>query len=101
MQAAVLSITVKHSSYAEEVSRTFRRAGIRTEIDIRNEKIGFKIREHTLARVPYLIVVGNNEMANSTVAIRDLGGAQLGSLELSVAVDFLREQLKCEPPKVN
>lgn len=101
VQAAVLSITEKHSSYAEEVFRTLRRAGIRTEIDIRNEKIGFKIREHTLARVPYLIVVGNNEMANSTVAIRDLGGAQLGSLELSVAVDFLREQLKCEPPKVN
>ena len=100
VQAAVLSITEKHSSYAEEVSRTFRHSGIRTEIDIRNEKIGFKIREHTLARVPYLIVVGNNEMANSTVAIRDLGGAQLGSLELSVAVDFLREQLKCEPPKV-
>lgn len=101
VQATVLSITEKHSSYAEEVSRTLRNSGIRSEIDIRNEKIGFKIREHTLARVPYLIVVGNNEMANSTVAIRDLGGAQLGSLELSVAVDFLREQLKCEPPKVN
>ena len=80
VQAAVLSITEKHSSYAEEVSRALRHSGIRSEIDIRNEKIGFKIREHTLARVPYLIVVGNNEMANSTVAIRDLGGAQLGSL---------------------
>lgn len=101
VQAIVLSITEKQGRYAEEVSRTLRQAGIRSEIDIRNEKIGFKIREHTLARVPYLMVVGDNEMVNSTVAIRDLSGAQLGSSTLNAAVDFLREQLKCEPPKVN
>ncbi|MFA7620098.1 MAG: His/Gly/Thr/Pro-type tRNA ligase C-terminal domain-containing protein, partial [Thiohalomonadaceae bacterium] len=61
--------------------------GIRANVDLRNEKIGFKIREHTLQRVPYLLVVGDREVENHTVAVRTRGGKDLGTMALDAFVD--------------
>ena len=80
--AVVLSITENHAKYAQDVANTLKNQGFRVISDLRNEKIGLKIREHTLQRIPYLLVVGAREMENATVAVRTRGGEDLGSLEL-------------------
>jgi threonyl-tRNA synthetase len=83
VQAVALSITDAQAAYAEEVAKTLRDQGFRAERDLRNEKIGLKIREHTLQRVPYLLVVGGRERDNGTVAVRTRGGVDLGAMPLS------------------
>ncbi len=70
MQVVVMNITDKQADYVEEVVEFFKEQGIRASKDLRNEKIGFKIREHTLRRVPYLLVIGDQEMENREVAVR-------------------------------
>jgi len=87
--AAVLSITENHASYAKEVANTLKNQGFRVISDLRNEKIGLKIREHTLQRIPYLLVVGAREMENDTVAVRTRDGEDLGSLSLTNFQDHL------------
>jgi threonyl-tRNA synthetase len=87
--AAVLSITENHASYAKEIENTLKNKGFRVISDLRNEKIGLKIREHTLQRIPYLLVVGAREMENATVAVRTRGGKDLGSLSLEAFQDHL------------
>jgi len=82
-QAVVLSITDKHADYAAGVAENLRRQGLRVQADLRNEKIGYKIREHTLQRVPYLLVVGERECVDSTVAVRTRSGEDKGSLPLA------------------
>ena len=82
-QAVVLSITDSHAEYAAQVAEFLRQEGLRVEADLRNEKIGYKIREHTLQRVPYLLVVGERERVNSTVAVRTRSGEDKGSLPLA------------------
>ena len=83
LQAIVLNITDAHASYAAEVAQTLARQGFRVEADLRNEKVGYKIREHTLQRVPYLLVVGDREKETGAVAVRALNGADLGSMTQS------------------
>ena len=78
VQAIALSITEKHAEYAAELAETLKNQGFRVDSDLRNEKIGLKIREHTLQRVPYLLVVGEREMENRTVAVRTRNGEDLG-----------------------
>jgi threonyl-tRNA synthetase len=68
------------------VTKTLRDNGFRTDFDLRNEKIGFKIREHTLQRVPYLLVVGDRELQTGTLAVRDRTGQDLGTLGIE---DFI------------
>ena len=80
--AAVLSITENHAMYAQEAANTLKNQGFRVISDLRNEKIGLKIREHTLQRIPYLLVVGAREMENGTLAVRTRGGEDLGSMSL-------------------
>ncbi|GGI85433.1 threonine--tRNA ligase [Shewanella gelidii] len=80
-QVVVMNITDKQSSYVEEVVNNFKELGIRAGKDLRNEKIGFKIREHTLRRVPYLLVVGDQEMDNKEVAVRTRDGVDLGKMK--------------------
>jgi threonyl-tRNA synthetase len=79
VQAAVLTITDRHDAFAREVVERFRNQGLRVEADLRNEKIGFKIREHTLQRVPYLLVIGDREVETSSVSVRTRDGKDLGS----------------------
>jgi threonyl-tRNA synthetase len=82
VQAVVLNITDRQGDYAEAAAESLRNQGFRAESDLRNEKIGFKIREHTLQRVPYLLVVGDREMENGEVAVRSRDGDDLGSMPL-------------------
>ncbi len=82
VQAVVMNITDKQSDYVKSVVAKLKRAGIRTRVDLRNEKVGFKIREHTLQRVPYLLVVGDREVEANTVAVRTQQGEEFGSVAL-------------------
>ncbi|GLP96139.1 threonine--tRNA ligase [Paraferrimonas sedimenticola] len=82
-QAVVMNITDKQSDYVKQTVRELNDAGIRAKSDLRNEKIGFKIREHTLKRVPYLLVVGDQEMENGEVAVRTRNGKDLGKIKIS------------------
>ena len=81
-QAAVLNITDKHAEYARKVEESLKNNGFRVISDLRNEKIGFKIREHTIQKVPYLLVVGDKEVESQTVAVRARRGEDLGSMDL-------------------
>lgn len=82
VQAVVLNITDKQSEFVEEVAKVLQNSGLRVQTDVRNEKIGFKIREWTLQRVPYLLVAGDREMTNRSVAVRTRNGEDLGVLTL-------------------
>ena len=80
VQAVVLNITDRQAGYAREIEESLINQGLRVKSDLRNEKIGYKIREHTIQRVPYLLVVGDREIETSTVAVRTREGKDLGSL---------------------
>lgn len=81
-QAVIMNISEKQSEFAQEVEKALRGKGYRVKTDLRNEKIGFKIREHTLQKVPYLLVVGDKEVESQKVAVRTRCGKDLGSLSL-------------------
>ena len=89
VQAVVMNITDRQATYCEEVVKTLQDKGLRVESDLRNEKIGFKIREHTLQRTPYLLVVGDREMADRSVAVRTRSGEDLGSIGLNAVIGRL------------
>jgi len=92
VQAVVMNITDRQADYMREVANTLRDKGFRVESDLRNEKISFKIREHTLQKIPYLLVVGDREVAQRTVAVRDRKGKDLGTLDLADLVARLDEE---------
>ncbi len=80
VQVVVLNITEAQGSYSQECAAFLRKSGFFVEMDLRNEKIGFKIREHTLARVPYLLVIGDREVESNSVTVRTRTGEDLGSM---------------------
>lgn len=82
VQAVLLNITDHQSAYCQEVCNTLKNKGFRVEADLRNEKIGFKIREHTIQKVPYLLVVGDRELESGQVAVRARDGADLGVMSV-------------------
>lgn len=82
LQAVVLNITDRQADFAMRATEILKNQGFRVEADLRNEKIGLKIREHTLQRVPYLLVVGDREAGSETVAVRTRSGKDLGSMSL-------------------
>jgi threonyl-tRNA synthetase len=82
-QVVVMNITESQAEYAQEVVKTLQKQGLRVEIDLRNEKINYKIREHSLQKVPFLLVVGDKEKANGAVAVRARGNQDLGAMPLS------------------
>jgi len=92
-QAVVVNITDKHAAYATEVAERLQTAGFRAEADLRNEKIGFKIRELELAKVPYVVVVGDKEMASSEVSVRARHGQDLGSLTKEALLEMLASEV--------
>ncbi|QOW20351.1 threonine--tRNA ligase [Lysobacter ciconiae] len=92
VQAVVGNITDAQASYAAEVAQSLADQGFRVEKDLRNEKIGRKIREHTLQRVPYLLVVGDREKENGLVAVRTRGGEDLGSMSVAEFAARLRNE---------
>lgn len=81
-QAVVMNITDRQAEYCAELAKTLENRGFRVDLDLRNEKIGYKIRQHTLARVPYLLVVGDREVEEGAVAVRTREGEDLGSMAL-------------------
>ncbi len=92
-QAVLMNITDRQAEYVEKVAESLKKQGFRVETDLRNEKIGFKIREHTLARVPYLLVVGDREVENGTVAVRSRSGEDLGSISVEVLSQRLGDEV--------
>ena len=88
VQAVVASITDAQHGYAAEVAKSLQKQGVRTQTDLRNEKITYKIREHSLQKVPYILVVGDKEKASGAVAVRARGNQDLGAMPLD---DFSRK----------
>jgi threonyl-tRNA synthetase len=93
VQAVTMSITDAHAEYAAAVAEKLKKQGFRVEADLRNEKIGLKIREHTLQRVRYLLVAGGREMENQTVAVRTRSGEDLGAMTLDQFSERLRTDI--------
>jgi threonyl-tRNA synthetase len=92
IQAVAMNITDAQADWAAEVQKTLTNQGVRVESDLRNEKIGYKIREHTLQRVPYLLVVGDRERDNGMVAVRTRGGEDLGTMSVADFASRLRSE---------
>lgn len=88
-QVSVLNITDNQAEYCEKLAKTLKSKGFRAAADLRNEKIGFKIREHTLHKVPYLLVVGDKEVEANTVAVRTRKGEDLGVMSLDAFIGIL------------
>ncbi|MGN6453967.1 MAG: His/Gly/Thr/Pro-type tRNA ligase C-terminal domain-containing protein, partial [Steroidobacteraceae bacterium] len=94
VQAVVMSITDRQTQYVLQVTETLKNQGFRVESDLRNEKVGFKIREHTLRRVPYLLVAGDKEVAANTLSVRTRSGKDLGSMVPETFAERLRVELE-------
>jgi len=89
VQLVVMNISEGQKAYAEQVCATLRKAGIRAELDLRNEKIGYKIREHSMQKIPFQVVVGDKEMAGQLVAVRDRAGQDLGQMSMEAFLSML------------
>jgi threonyl-tRNA synthetase len=93
-QAVVLNISEGQCDYAQDVLKALKRAGVRAGLDLRNEKIGYKIREYTLQKTPYLLVVGDKEKAEGRVALRSRAGEDFGSLPLAEVIARLSDEAR-------
>ena len=93
-QAVVINITDSQAEYAQKVAKSLQNEGFRVNCDLRNEKIGFKIRGHSMQRVPYLLVVGDKEVESNTVAVRTRDGEDLGSMPLEAVIDRFTQEVK-------
>ena len=96
LQVSVLDITESQADYARDVVKTLQQQGLRVASDLRNEKINYKIREHSMQKVPYILVVGDKEKANGTVAVRargnqDLGVVPLADFSMKIAADITQK----------
>ena len=92
-QVVVANITDKHADYARDVAAELVQSGFRVETDLRNEKIGFKIRELELGKVPYVVVVGDKEIETATVSVRARHGQDLGSMSCAALIDVLEQDV--------
>ncbi|HHV6870716.1 threonine--tRNA ligase [Haemophilus influenzae] len=99
-QAVVMNITDSQSDYVQQVVKTLSDAGLRVKADLRNEKVGFKIREHTLRRVPYMLVCGDKEIAEGKVAVRTRKGADLGTFTVEEFAEILKNQVRSRELKL-
>ena len=93
-QAVVMNITDSQADYVQQVVKTLSDAGLRVKADLRNEKVGFKIREHTLRRVPYMLVCGDKEIAEGKIAVRTRKGADLGTFKVEEFTEILKNQVR-------
>ena len=94
VQAVVMNITDSQADYVQKVVKQLSDAGLRVKADLRNEKVGFKIREHTLRRVPYMLVCGDKEIAEGKVAVRTRKGADLGTFTIEEFAEILKSQVR-------
>jgi len=93
VQAVVLNISEKQSEYCKTVTQVLRNKGFRADLDLRNEKIGFKIREHTLGKIPFLLVIGDREVENGSVSVRTRTGEDLGNMDLERFTTYLADEV--------
>lgn len=93
-QAVVMNITDSQADYVQKVAKQLSDVGLRVKTDLRNEKVGFKIREHTLRRVPYMLVCGDKEIAEGKIAVRTRKGADLGSFTVEEFAEILKNQVR-------
>jgi threonyl-tRNA synthetase len=94
VQAKILPLIDKHYDYAQKLKEKMMDAGIRVEIDLRNEKIGYKIREAQLEKIPYMLVIGDKEMENGMVAVRSRKEGDLGVMEADVFMEKILNEIK-------
>ncbi|WP_419844106.1 threonine--tRNA ligase [Actinobacillus pleuropneumoniae] len=99
-QAVVMNITDSQADYVQKVTKALSDAGIRAKSDLRNEKVGFKVREHTLRRVPYMLVCGDKEIEAGKVSVRTRKGADLGTFTIDEFVEILKNQVKARGLKL-
>ncbi len=93
-QAVIMNITDKQAEFVQKNAKILKSRGLRVNSDLRNEKIGFKIRQHTLQRIPYLLVVGDREVETETVSVRSRAGKDLGSMSLDAFEALIKEDIK-------
>ena len=91
LQAVVMNITDNQAEFVQKVEDMLNESGFRAKSDLRNEKIGFKIREHTLLKVPYLLVIGDREVETQTVAVRTREGVDLGTMPVTQFKELLAQ----------
>jgi threonyl-tRNA synthetase len=96
VQVAVLNITDSQADYAREVAKTLRNQGLRVELDLRNEKITYKIREHSMQKLPYILVVGDKERAAGAVAVRARGNQDLGVMPLAAFAERIASDIRAK-----
>jgi threonyl-tRNA synthetase len=94
IQIVVLNIASRHEEYIEKIYAELEKQGIRIKIDLRNEKIGFKIREHSMQRIPYLGIIGDKELENNTITLRSQKGDDLGSFSIDELILKLKQQIE-------
>ena len=99
-QAVVMNITDSQADYVQKVAKQLSDVGLRVKTDLRNEKVGFKIREHTLRRVPYMLVCGDKEIAEGKVAVRTRKGADLGTFTVEEFAAILKNQVRSRELKL-
>ena len=92
IQAVILNISEKQEEFSKKVEKNLKKQGLRVISDLRNEKIGFKIREHSMQRYPYILVVGDREVENNQVSVRQRGGEDLGSMSIEALIELINQE---------
>ena len=92
IQAIILNITQKQEEFAKKVENKLKKQGLRVISDLRNEKIGYKIREHSMQRYPYILVVGDRELEKNQISVRQRGGQDLGSMSLEALIELINQE---------
>ena len=93
IQVVILNITDKQAKFSQKIEKSLRKDGFRVESDLRNEKITYKIRDHSMQRVPYLLIVGDKEMENNTVSVRARGSQDLGEMSLNKFIHRISKEI--------
>jgi len=96
IQAQILNITDKQGEYSEKIRDLMQKSGFRAQSDLRKEKIAYKIRDHSMQKTPFLLVVGDKEMENETVSVRARGGEDLGEMSIKDFVDILKDKINAK-----
>jgi len=92
-QLKLLSVSDEQVEYVNDIADNLRSAGLRVEVDIRNEKLGLKIREGEISKVPFIGIVGKNELENKTISLRKYGGKQIGEIKLDQLLGLIKNEL--------
>jgi threonyl-tRNA synthetase len=92
IKAVILNISEKQHDFVVDVNKKLKKQGLRVISDLRNEKIGFKIREHSMQRYPYILVAGGREMENDEISVRKRGGEDLGSMSIEAFIKLVKEE---------